>query len=278
MQPRRACGEELVAERRDHVEAERADRGGVVPVAFELDAHPARDLRAAGIRESRELREIADRHDARHDRDGEACRLALVDEPEVRIRVVEVLRHRRVRARIDLALEVLHFVGGVARLRVVLGVAGDLDVEPVARRLADERHELVRVPQLARHRHARRQVAAQGDDVADAVVLVVREDVGDLGLRGRDARQVRRGLVAGGEDLEHCIERALLRRAARTEGHREEARLQLRELLPGRAQLGLAFRRLRREELEAEGLRVLALTFHFSTGSGRFCTGRSSTR
>ena len=40
---------------------------------------------------------------------------------------------------------------------------------------------------LARHRHARGQVAAQRDDVADAVRLVLLEDRRDLGLRRGDA-------------------------------------------------------------------------------------------
>src|SRR4051794_28542745 len=102
----------------------------------------------------------------------------------------------------------------------------------------------------------------------------MREDRLDLGFRGGDTRKMRRGFMARAANLEHRVERALLRRAARAEGHREEARLQLRELFPGRAELGLAFRRLRREELEAEGPRVLALAFHFSSGSDLLCTGR----
>ena len=83
----------------DHVEAERADRRGVVAVAFERAPDPARDLRAAGVGEARELREARDRHDPRHDRHVDAARGAGVDEAPVRVGVEEVLRDRRVRAR-----------------------------------------------------------------------------------------------------------------------------------------------------------------------------------
>ena len=70
---------------------------------------------------------------------------------------------------------------------------------------------------------------------------------------------MRRRLVAGGADFEHRLERAFARGSAGAEGHREEARLQLAELLPGLPQLRFAFRRLGRKELEAEGARVFSL-------------------
>ena len=150
----------------------------------------------------------------------------------------------------------------VARLRVVLGVAGDLDVEPVAGLLADEGDELVGVAELAGGGEPRRQVAAQRDDVADAVRLVPLELGHQVGAGGGDAGDVRRGLVARRADLEHGLERALAGRPARAEGAREELGLQLPELLPRRAQLFLPLRRLGREELEAERLLVLLLRLH----------------
>src|SRR5205085_4361356 len=90
-----------------------------------------------------------------------------------------------------------------------------------------------------------------GDDVADAVRPVALKLLGDVGLGGSDARDVRRGLVSRGADVEHGLERAFARRAAGAIGAREEARLEPGELVPRGAQLLLSLRRLRREELEA---------------------------
>ena len=56
VQSRRAAREQAGAKLGDDVEAERADRRGVVAVALELAADPARDLGAAGVGEARELR------------------------------------------------------------------------------------------------------------------------------------------------------------------------------------------------------------------------------
>src|SRR5687768_15356998 len=67
VQPRRAARDEAVAEIGHHVETESADRSRVVAVTFELLPYPARNLRAARIREPRELGEASDRHDARND-------------------------------------------------------------------------------------------------------------------------------------------------------------------------------------------------------------------
>src|SRR5205823_710912 len=151
-----------------------------------------------------------------------------------------------------LALEVLQLIARVAGLRMVFGIAGDLDAEPVAGAAAHELDELAGVAEFARHRLPRRQIAAQGDDVADAVAAVALELRGDLLARGRDARKVRRSLVARGADLEHGLERALAGRAAGAVGAGEEGGLQRAELLPGVPQLGSPLGRPRRKELEAE--------------------------
>src|SRR4051812_45282855 len=54
MQPGRAAGEEAVAEVRHHIHAECLHGRGVVAIALELEAHPARDLGAAGVGEAGE--------------------------------------------------------------------------------------------------------------------------------------------------------------------------------------------------------------------------------
>ncbi len=135
---------------------------------------------------------------------------------------------------------------------MVLGISRHLDVEPVAGLGADERHQLVGIAELADLAHARRHVAAQRDDVADAALAVGLEDIADALARGSHARQVRRGLDAFALDLQHGIQRALLGGAAGAEGHRDELGLQRSELRTRVAQLLGALRRLGREEFKAE--------------------------
>ncbi len=103
-------------------------------------------------------------------------------------------------------------------------------MEPVAGLVADEAHELVRIAEVADVGAARRQVAAQRDDVPDPVGAVLREHVADAVARRPDARQVGSALHALGADLEHRRERALASRPARAERHRAERGLQAREL------------------------------------------------
>src|SRR5205807_7813052 len=146
-----------------------------------------------------------------------------------------------------------------ARLGMELRIAGDFDVEVIAGSFADESHQLAREAKLSRARGARRQVPAQGDDVIDAFRLVQLERRGDVGARRADAGDMRRRAVAGGLDFKDGLQRALPRGAARAVGARKEARFQLRELPPGRAQLFHSPRRLRRKKLDAESARVFFL-------------------
>src|SRR5438132_10131162 len=213
VKPRRPGREEAVAELRDDVEAEGFDGGAVVAEALELQAHPARQLRPAGIGKARELREIVDRHDARDDRDVDAHRLDLLHEIEIRVGIVEVLRDRGVRPRIDLGLECREALLRPARPRMVFRIARDLDVEPVARLLADETHQVRGVAEFPGHRESRGHVAAQRDDVADVVRAVLRDHLAQALARRGDAREVRRGGASRLADLEHGGERALARRA-----------------------------------------------------------------
>ncbi len=192
----------------------------------------------------------------------DAHRFALVDEMVVGVGVVEVLGDRGVGAGLDLALEVLQVVLRVFRLRVVLGVGRDLDEKVIAEFLPDERHQFVGVAKLAGSRQSGRQIAAQRHQMPDAVVLVLLQHVADALAGGGDARDVRRRRVPLGADVEHGAQRALARRAARAEGHREELGLELGELPRGRAQLLRAFRRVRREELEAERAAMFGLRLH----------------
>jgi hypothetical protein len=79
---------------------------------------------------------------------------------------------------------------------MVFGVGGNFDVEVIAGLKADELDQFVGVAQFARVADAGGQIAAQGDDAADAGFLVALQDVADVRAGRADARQVRRGLVA----------------------------------------------------------------------------------
>ena len=102
----------------------------------------------------------------------DAHRFALVDEMVVGVGVVEILGDRRIGAGLDLALEVLQVVLRVFRLRVVFGIGRDLDEKVIAEFLPDERHQFVGVAELAGRGQSGRQIAAQRDQMPDAVVLV----------------------------------------------------------------------------------------------------------
>ena len=134
-----------------------------------------------------------------------------------------------------------------------LRVSGDFDLEPVAGLGADEFDEFIGVVEFARVHGAGRQIAAQRDQMADALALIVAQNLADV-LAGRaDARQVRRGLGAGRLNLAHGVEGAVAGRAAGAEGDGKELGVELRKLLAHGAQLVCAFRRLGGEKFKTEG-------------------------
>src|SRR5713101_4548266 len=95
----------------------------------------------------------------------------------------------------------------------------------------------------------------------DAFRPVEIERRGDVCARRAYAGDMGRRLVARGLDFEDRFQGAVPRGAARAVGAGKKSRLELRELLPGLAQLLHPFRGFRREELEAEGARVSVLRF-----------------
>ena len=113
---------------------------------------------------------------------------------------------------------------------MVLGIGGHFDVEPVTGFRADELDEFIGISELADLAHARRHVAAQRHDVADAAIAIGLENRPDAVARGAHARQVRRSLDTFALDLQHGIERALLRGTAGAERHRDVLGLQRRKL------------------------------------------------
>src|SRR6185437_2213380 len=137
------------------------------------------------------------------------------------------------------------------RLRVVFGIRGDVDMEPVLRFVADETHELVRIAEIADVRAAGRQVSAQRDEMPDAVTAILREDLAHAVARRADAGYVRSAFHPFGTDLEDGGERAFARRSARAVRHRAESGLQRSELASRGAELGDSIRCFGRKELEA---------------------------
>ena len=122
MDRRRAAIDELLAQPGDDVCAEFADRIGIVAERLEALGDPARDLGAAHVREAAQLRILRDRHDAGHDRHRDAELARVIDETEVRVGVVEVLRDCAIGTGIDLGDEMLQVrlcVAGLDRKSVV---------------------------------------------------------------------------------------------------------------------------------------------------------------
>src|SRR5438874_7150715 len=244
--------QEVAAQIGDDVEPEGANRCRIVAETLQLAADPARDLRAAGVREARQLGKAQDRHDSRHDRRLDPGGDRLVDEVIVAVGVEEILGDRRVGAGVDLALEVGEILARISGLRMIFRVRRDFDVEPVARRRADEFDQFVRIAQFADVGRSRRQVTAQRDQMSDAVLAIRRERC-PYALAGRtDARDMRRRALPRRLDLQHGRERTVARRAARAEGDRKELWSEPLELLARGAQLGHALRRRWRKEFEAE--------------------------
>ncbi|OMP13258.1 hypothetical protein COLO4_01993, partial [Corchorus olitorius] len=189
VQARRAALQQAVAHGRHHVQAERANRFTIVAKAFEALGDPARHFRTAHLGKAHQLRRIRDRHDAGHDGHFHAELACIVDELEVRVGVEEVLRDGGVRTGLDLAGEVLQIVPRRARLRVVFRIRRHFDVERLAGFLADELDQLVGEAEFTDLAHARRHVAAQRDDAADAVFAIRIENAADALARRTHARQ-----------------------------------------------------------------------------------------
>ncbi len=254
MQSRCAALQQAFAHLADDLLAEGLDAAAVVAVGFQLLADPARQFGAAGVGEARQLGVVGDRHDAGDHRDVHAELGDPLDEVEIGIGVEEVLGDGAAGAGLHLAHEVRQVILEAARLGVDLRIGGDLDVEVVAGLGADEVHQFVGVAQFAAgHAHARRQVAAQGDDAADAGLAVAAEQFAQLGFRVADTGQVGRGRhLHLAVQLQHGTQRAVAGGSAGAVGAGEEVGLVARQVAGGGQQLFMAGLGLRREELEAE--------------------------
>ena len=130
-------------------------------------------------------------------------------------------------------------------------------------------HEVGGVGETARVRHVLRlplgRVAAQRDDVADALVPIAARNGQHLVLAGTDAGQVRRTGEPGlARDAGDDVVGAVARGAVGAIGHRHEPRPQRREPLHRLPQRRLHLRRLRRKELERHLHRSRGLAWGWS--------------
>ena len=265
MDARRAARHQPLAQPCQHLDAEGADRGGVVEVALHLEHHPARYLDAVAGGELGHLGEVVERHHAGHDRHVHTERPYFVDEVKVGVGVEEELGDGRIGASLDLGRKVLQIAPGVALFGVVFGVGGDLDLPVGTLGFADESDQFGGVAKFARHRHAAGQIAAQRDDATDALGAVGGEYFGDAFAGRADTGQVRRGFVAECSDVAHSGQRFLAGRATGAVGDAEELRLQRRQVLHHGLEFLGADGGVGREELDADG----------RCGHGNLCVGSS---
>src|SRR5688572_16754592 len=130
------------------LDADRHHDRGVLLEALQARAQLLGDPGPAHLREALDLRDARDRHDARHDRDGDPCLARALDEAEVVLAVEEELRDQELGPALDLVPGPAQVVVSGARLGVLLGVAGAADAEALL--LAHEGRELARVREAPR--------------------------------------------------------------------------------------------------------------------------------
>ena len=83
-----------------------------------------------------------DGHDAGDDGAVDAGLVALVDEAQEDLRIVDQLSDDKIGAGVDLGFEMGQLAGAVNRGRVAFGVAGDADAKVVAVGFADMAHQI----------------------------------------------------------------------------------------------------------------------------------------
>src|ERR1700731_3068012 len=168
---------------------------GVVVEALELLRQPVRHAGAGAGDEGARLLEIVHRHDAGHDRNGDAARFDTVEIAKVEVVVEDNLRNGAGGTGIDLGREDIDVGVEGAAFRMLLGIGGDGNLD-VGITLLDAGDEFGRGLVAIRMRgvggaDAAGRIAAQRDDVADAGLVIAADDIVDLAARGADTGQVR---------------------------------------------------------------------------------------
>ena len=101
-----ATFEQVIAELSHDIDTELPHAISVVAKIFQPVAKPQGDLCAALAAETLEIVEVGDRHHARHNRNVDALRLAVIDKTKVSIHVVKILSDGSIKAQ-EIANEVL---------------------------------------------------------------------------------------------------------------------------------------------------------------------------
>src|SRR6202011_875264 len=145
---------------------------GIVVEAFEFLREPVRHAGAGAGHEGAGLLEIVHRHDAGHDRNGDAARANPVEIAEVEVVVEEHLGDGAGRAGVDLGLEDIDVGIEVAAFRMLLRVGRDRNLD-VSMPPLDPGNEIRRTAVTVRMRavgcaDAARRIAAQRHDMAGA--------------------------------------------------------------------------------------------------------------
>src|SRR5262245_14449803 len=226
----------------------------VVLQFLESVAEPVRHMRARFGGEARDLLEIVDGNDAGHDGNIDTAGADAIEVVVEQFVLEEKLRDRGRGACVDLSLEHVDIGVDARRLRMLLGVAGDGNLE--RSNGFDAFDEVGGVDVTAGRRlvafaDPSGRIAAQRHDMAHAEIPIVADDAVDLSAVGGDA-----GEMGGGGQRrlpQHAPDRgvgALAGRAAGAIGYRNVARperLEPADRAPQRLFHRLAFRR---KELE----------------------------
>src|SRR4051794_30630146 len=163
----------------------------IVAEAVELFREPGRHRGAGAGDEVAGLFEIVHRHDAGHDRDGDAARAHPVEIAKIQVVVEEHLGDGAVGAGIDLGLQHVDVGIEVATLRMLFRIGGDrhLDVAMLPLDAGDQFGRALVAIRMRRvgRADAARWIAAKRDDMADADLMVSADDLVDLAARRADA-------------------------------------------------------------------------------------------
>ena len=251
-------GEEFAALARGPIDAVPEDGFGILGNRVEFDVHLFGNGRAAHGGEFLDLGDGGDGHDAGDDGHGDADVPAAIDEAE-EDGVVEVeLGDNEIGAGIDLGLEASQIGFEVGGFGMFFGIAGATETEffrEMLAQVADQINGVLEIgePALGRFGQIGGPVAAQGEDVFDAVCGEVLEDVVDVVQPLPDAGEMgHRFELELLLDFERDLQRAGAGAAGGAVGARGEGWTQLVQARERIEEIGHRLVGLRRKELERD--------------------------
>ena len=218
MQPGCACLKQLLAEAGNDFNAKLSTRLYIIPIAFELLRHPARQLGTTIAGEAREVGEVGYGHNAGVNRLVDASFLAMIHKVMPGIDAVEVLGDGTVRAGVQLGFQKIDIRLIAFGVRVNLRVSSYFQMKMITGVLADKFDQFFCVDQSG-CAHAGRQVAAQGNNTINARVLVAVDQLQHGSFVVAAKGQVRcHGQAFGLHGFDNTY-RVVTSRAASTIGH-----------------------------------------------------------